>query len=239
MTFGEIKGRITKRLDDDPTTPATYTAAEVSAAVNEGLQLFALLTLCLERTASLGISATAGFYHLLPVLSDYLVPLRLVIGGVKVKPATLAQLDALDPNWRAAVGTTKRYIAKGFDVMGFYPRSTATAAITYARSAAALVNDADVPEIPELYHPLLIDFGAYRVLAPQGGQMLARALGYLSPYLDGAARLAGLVRARALALRYDTLPPELERKDLSRLTSIRKDLLPARKEQPAWQTPQA
>ena len=97
-----------------------------------------------------------------------------------------------------------------------------------------LAADGDIPEIPELYHPALADYGLYDVLAPQGGSMLAKALTYLAGFLSAATRASALVRARSLALRYDTLPMELERFDLSRVTSIRKDLLPARKEQPQW-----
>jgi hypothetical protein len=239
VTYGDIRIAIEHRLDDDPTSPVTYTAAEVLAAVNEGLGFFVLLTLCLEATATIAIVSTAGLYHVLSTLVDFLLPLKLSIAGTRLKPATLNQLNALDPLWRSRINTTTRYISKGFDLLGFFPRSNATVTVTYARSAAALAIDADVPEIPELYHPLLIDYGAYRILAPLGGSMLQRALPYFASFLAGAARVALLVRTRAIALRYDTLPPELDRKDISRVTTLRKDLAPARKEEPSWQSQQA
>ncbi len=228
MTFAELRARVLKRLDDDG---FGYTAAEVNSAINEGLQFFAWLTLCLEGAGDL---TTGASIQPLAIFPDYIAPLRVTVGGVKIRPATPAQLDALDNNWRANTGAPARYWSKGWNLMGFYGSAGATAAMVYARSAAPLANDGDVPEIPELYHPVLADYGVYRVLAPQGGSMLAKALTYFAGFLAAATRVNALVRARSLALRYDTLPMELERYDLSRVTSIRKDLLPARKEQPEW-----
>jgi hypothetical protein len=214
LNLGEIKRRILKRLDDDQLAPAAYSPNEITAAVNEGLQLFCFLTLCLEGTGTVPVDATLAP---LTYISDYIVPLRVEIAGVKIRSARLAQLDALDAAWRSSVAAPTRYWVKGWNLMGFNGAALASATVTYAKWATALESDGDTPAIPELYHPALVDYGTGRVLAPQGGQMLVRASNHIGAFLGDAKRAAALMRTRSKSLQYDTEPPELDRIDLSRL----------------------
>jgi hypothetical protein len=48
----------------------------VDAALNEGLRLFALMTLCIERTVVLKLQPGDSYYSILEVLPDWLLPLR-------------------------------------------------------------------------------------------------------------------------------------------------------------------
>ncbi len=238
MTFLELQTRTLKRLDEDTAAPVTYTLADVKAALNEGYLFFVLLTLCLEKTVSYTVQAATTFQHALTDQADFLAPLRVRAGAAKVRPATLADLDALDPAWKAATGSVSRYGCLGFDLLFFYKRLAApgTVELTYAYSPAEMAADGDVPAIPGEYHPVLPQYAVYRVRESLGAEELVRGLGDLETFLLDAGQLARQVRARSIALGYDKLPFELEKFDLSRLLAVRKDLLPARKEQPAWQS---
>jgi hypothetical protein len=214
----EISDRICQRLDDDPTSPASFTAAEVLAAINEGQELASLLTLCIERVATLAIPGVSPFFQIRGTLPDFLVPLRLSIAGVRIRPATLANLDAQDAAWQATPGTPTRYLALGCNLLGVTPQPATwmDSELIYAAAPHALLSGS-TPEMPEAYHQSLIDYGCYRVKLKEGGQGLQRGLAYFHRYLDDMTRLGDFVRAKSRAANNDTLPFELALFDRSRL----------------------
>jgi len=229
VTVAQISALILSQVDDvdgdgfAPATAPNTTPPEVLAAINEGQELATWLTLCLETTASFPIGAAhsidaAGCWYLpRPVLTDFLVPLRLVYGGTRVRPATLAEMEMENTSWQAAAGTPARYACLGFNLLAITPQASGTAQMTYARSAAPLVNDADVPELFEQYHQNLVDYGVYRVRLKEGAQGMARGLERLNVFLDDMTKLGDWVRARTAAARYDVTPFELALMDRSRL----------------------
>lgn len=224
MTAGEISDRIVARLDDSVSAPGsviatTHPPPEVLMAINEAQELFALMTLCLETTLTLTLTAYSTFVNISTTLPDYLVPLRLSTGAGRVRPATLADLDAENTSWQATSGTPLRYATLGFNLLIVTPQPTADTSSTfrYARSPLRLVNDTDVPEIPLEFHQCLADYGVYRVKLKEGGQQLQRGMKYLNAFMDEATRFGNYVRQRSLAARLDTLPFELALYDRSRL----------------------
>ena len=225
MTVHEISDLIIRQIDDDPTNPVSVapptsgpntTPPEVLAAINEGQNLAAWLTLCLEKTADFPLNGNC-FYQPRPVLTDFLVPLRLTLGGARLRPATLAELESENVRWQSTAATPKRYACLGFNLLIVTPQGTGTAKMTYASSPVPLVNDADVPQLPEPYHCNLIDYGVYRVRLKEGAQGLARGLARLNLFLDDMAALGSYIRSRSVAARYDVEPFELALFDRSRL----------------------
>ena len=230
MTLATMRTVVLQRLDEDPTNPATFTTAEATAALNEAQMLFVLLTLCLEKSAPWTLANATPFSDILAVFTDWILPLRITVAGAKVRPARLTDLDALNSNWQAATGpAVTRYAQLGFSLLVAYPPVGGTLQVVYACAPAPLVNDADVPAIPVLYHQALVDYATYRLREKQGGSEFQDAIKHLSDFLEAAKKMGAFVRARSLAQRYDKLPIELERIDLSRLLKLRKDLLPKAK----------
>ena len=210
MILAAIRALVAGRLDDD-TTP-TYSNGEIDAAINEGLQLFAFLTLCLQTTATLTLTAGPVYTRADLLPADYLVPLRLTFGGAKIRPARMADLDALNMSWPSATGNTPlRYLSLA-DTLRLYPSPATEASVqlTYAQAAPVLTADYHVPVIPDFHHAALADYGTYRLLMPQGGAMLAKALGHLKPFTESAVSVAALMRARGIQEDYDTQPYELK-----------------------------
>lgn len=216
MVASEIAARILARTDD----PSAITAdlPEVMSAINEGQELAALLSLCLETKASLTLGAGMTYGTLLSRLPDYICPLRLSVAGARLRPGTLAEFDAEDDAWQATLGTPARYATLGFDLYAVTPQPTVdtTAQFVYARSPKVMV-EADTPEIPEQYHQSLVYYGKYRVRLKEGAQGLVRGVADLNVFLDAITQLGDWVRARSRASRYDTLPIELALFDRSRL----------------------
>jgi len=230
MQAQDIVTRILARLDQ-PASGGYYTPAEALSAANEAQRFFALLTLGLETTASFTTGSTAPFFHMQSTFQDWLLPLRMTAGGSQVRPARLAELDSLDSGWQTSSGAKAlRYAALGFDFLIIYPASQGlTVNVTYARSPVPMVAQTDVPEFPEQCHPAFVDYGVYRCREREGAQEFQKTLPYLERFLGEAKQYASYIRGRNIALRYDKLPFELERVDLSRLLTLRKGLVPERK----------
>ena len=225
MQLSVIRTRISQRLNEGVTGPVFYPATELTAAINEGLRFFCLLTLGLEQTSTWTPGAT--FTHMLGVFSDWITVLRILDStGAQVRLATLADLASLNPGWPFGSGSPSRYVSLGCDLIGLYGAS-GTLTVVYARAPAALVNDSDVPEIPAEYHPLLVAYGIYRCRQGEGLEEFAKALPYLTTFLDGAQQYAAYVRSRNVGSRYDKVPMELTLYDRSKLLALRPDLLPA------------
>jgi hypothetical protein len=150
----------------------------------------------------------------------------------KLRPARLDELRALDSSWIARPGTPTRYATAGFDGFYVYKQPAVPGSIllvTYARSPLPLVDVNASPEIPQADHAALWQYAVCRLRLAEGGQELQKSLRYLAGFVDAAKKRAAQVRARSLAARYDKLPLELERFDLSRVMRTRPDLIPWRK----------
>jgi hypothetical protein len=239
VTLAQIGALIMTQVDDPtgvsfaPATPPNTIPPEVVNYVNEGQQLAALLTLSFEKTAafsigaSFSIDANGCFYLPRPVLTDLIVPLRLTYNGNRIRPGTIAEIEAENDAWPATAGTPTRYAMLGFNFLVITPQTTGVVQTTYACSPATLVNDADIPQLLEAYHQNLVDYGVYRVRLKEGAQGLARGLERFNLFLDDMTKLGDYVRARTAAARYDVTPFELALMDRSRLVGqlMNKDLV--------------
>jgi hypothetical protein len=224
-----LKKRCWERLDENPLAPTTP-AADVLHAVNQAYLTFVLLTLCLEKTATLALDAQKPIYGIRGQLTDYLRPLRITYergdGHItRVRPASLRELDAIDTNWQVThlstnpVDGPSRYFTVGLNLMGFWrqPNAAMEAQIVYAYSPALLAADGDTPLAPEAYHESLVKFALVWLKLNEGAQELGRVTPLLGEFLADASKLAGVVRARSIAAKYDSLPFELKNYDTSRL----------------------
>jgi hypothetical protein len=207
--------RVSQRLNEAG-TPVYYPKAELVAALNEAQRYFVLLTLGLENSISWTPEAT--FTHMLSVASDWICPLRITDStGAKVRPATLAELAALNPSWISSDTAITRYLSLGADFIGVYGQSFAALTVTYVQAPAALVDDTDVPAIPAEYHAALVSYAIYRCRMVEGAQEFSKTIPYHDRFMDAAKQYAGFVRSRNKGARYDKCPPEDEFFDRSKL----------------------
>lgn len=217
VTVGEFKVRLGALLDDP--THIYYTEAAILHALNVGQRLFALITLCIERTVTIALTNGQDYYDLSAQLTDYLLPLRVTHSGVQLKPDTLNNLDLRNRAWRATAGTPTRYAREGLDRLWITPQPASgvhTLEIVCACEPAALVLDTDIPEVPGDQSTALEDFAVWWLRFFEGGQEHANTLVYLRRFLDDASKYAAFVRAKNRAQGYDNWPPELSLYDKSR-----------------------
>lgn len=221
-----MQTRVLARSGEQSDAGAYYTPEQARIVLNEGQRLFAFFTLCLEGTGTIPLTANQPWYRPLTYLPDWIAPLRLRnsgVGGAKLEPDRLERLDALSSNWQLQSGPSRRYACAGANLLVFNPVPStggATLSVTYARSPLPLVGAGQAPEIPEEYHPDLIDWAIARLRTHEGAQEIGREQGRLRRFWRGVQKLAMYVRTRNLAARYDRLPPEERFFDGSRLADI-------------------
>ncbi len=215
MTSGELIERVLKRVGEDTTTPVYYRASEVLDALNAAQRLFCLLTLCLETSDTLALTATTTFYHLLTSFSDFLMPLQVdVVDGSKVRPGHLTSFDSLSDTWQADAGDPERYDVLGMDLLAITPRPAASGTsltITYAQCPTRMTGENATPEIPAEYHPCLIDGAVVQLRAKEGGQEFGKVLPAWGNFLNEAVKMAEYVRVRMAGRGYDRAPFELSK----------------------------
>ncbi len=221
MTLAKLRDRVLRRLGEDPAATNYYSAADADAKINEGLRLFALLTLYVEKTATFTLVQGETWRHLRVTAADFLVPLRVrIIGGDRLRPARLAELDALKNNWQKNQGAPKRYALLGDDLLAITPQADDGATsleLTYAADATTLTADGDVPGIPTARHPDLADYAVHVLRVREGGIEFAKTRPLMERFLESANETAVDVRSRNKSLSYDTMPLELTLVDRSRL----------------------
>lgn len=226
MILSDLQGRLLNRAGEFPDAlPGNqfYQVSEATAALNSAQRLMALLTLCLETTGDFTLPiapATAPYYKMLPQFPDWLLPLRIRLStGAKLRPSRLSDFAAMDSAWSTTVAVPQRYALLGFDFLAVYPAPylAFTAAITYARCPDLLVTGADVPEVPDEYHPDLIDGAIPLMRVKEGGGELQKTMPNWNRFLDACQKLGDYVRARNQGQGYDYTPVELRRFDRSKL----------------------
>lgn len=216
-TLGDLKTRVYDQLDDDGTY---YTGNEVRHALNAALNLFVLLTLCIEREDSTFEIGTGYSYTISDRITDFLLPLRVVNNAdVRVRPARIHDLDGLSSTWRSDTGAPSRYTVCGYDTLFITPIGNAgdKIRIRYAATPTQLSLDTDTPEIPADQQPHLVDYACWWLRLKEGGQELANAAEWLKRFIDAARKYGDYVRRRSYGQKYDHVPFDLARFDLGRL----------------------
>lgn len=219
MTLSDLDTRLLERIDDDG---SYYTSSERTHALNVALRLFALITLCVERTATFTLASSQAFYTIAasPIsITDFIVPLGLTVAGARVRPATIADLNLYSTSWRATAGTPAYYAQHGYSLFAITPQpanGTTTVDLTYAAVPAALAINGDAPEIPAEQHPCLLDFAQWWLRAKEGGAEFGTTKEMLDRFLDAAQKYATFVSARSKAQLYDRTPPDITEFDRSR-----------------------
>ena len=161
-----------------------------------------------------------------------------LVSDSKIYPVSLSQLRDLDALWMETTGAPLRYGVLGQDLMYFYrtPDVAYELAITLARLPAVLVDDTDEPDILPADHQALVHGATVFCRLKEGGQELAKAMrDDAAIYFEAINTRARATRARGQAQRYDTLPAELDRFDISQKPELRNDL-PPRGKRPPWAT---
>lgn len=211
MNLTTLEGLVWTKLNDGG---GVYYPDAVGA-LSEAQRLFVLLSLCLEKTEPFALTAGQLAYNVLGTLGDLIVPRRIYNSlGAQLRPVTIAQLEAMDSGWQNTPGTPTRYVWRGLDWLAVYPQPVSADSLTivYACSPAPLTEGAVVPQIRPASQYAMVNFAAWALRQPEGGQEFTKFGGLLPEFLAEAAKVAALVAARNQDAGLETAGPfELER----------------------------
>jgi hypothetical protein len=206
MTVAQLEQLVWTKLND---STGTY-YPQALGALNEAQRLFALLSLCLETSATFTLAAGTLGYNVLTQIPGFILPQRTYnSAGEQLRPSTVAELEALDANWMSTPGLPQRYVFRGLDFLMVYPQPAAadTLVIAHSRCPAMLAANGDVPEIRAASQYALANYAAWALRQPEGGQEFAKFAGYLKEFMAEAKKVGDLVRERNKDKGFETVGP--------------------------------
>lgn len=216
MTAADLTRRVLELTGEDAANPVYYTAEVARQAINEAQRIFALLTLCYETTVEMPLSKATPWVSVRPAHPTVMVPLWVGFDGVKLRPRTLREFDALSEEWQAFEGDPAAYCFLGAtELMAVYPQPAedGTLRIVAATVPPAIIADDDEPVIPLEHHASLVDYAVVRVRAMEGGNELLGELWRMDRFLGAVASHSNYTGVRARQRRYDVQPFEMRRFD--------------------------
>jgi hypothetical protein len=160
MNFLQMKNEVRRLLNEmDP--GGFYPEDDLSSWINQGALEVANRLECIEGEASLTVTAgnrTAS----LP--EDFIRFLR-VSTETKLKPTDIDYLDSVNDYWEAVEGAPTHYYLTGRTI-GVYPKpiDNTTINLLYIKAPAMMKNDADICEIPQEYHQIVVYSATYKAL---------------------------------------------------------------------------
>jgi hypothetical protein len=186
-----------------------------TGALNEAQRLFVLLSLCLERTLPFPLTGGQLAYNVLATLPDFILPRRVYnSSGQQLRPATIAELEALDSGWQNTPGIPQRYVLRGLDWLAIYPQPAAadTLNIVYACCPATMEANGDSLQLRAASQYAPVNYSAWALRQIEGGQELAKFSGYRDEFMAEAKKVGDLIRERQRDSGFATaMPFELTR----------------------------
>lgn len=164
MTRAEIRTRILRALNDDPTTPVFWTLDEVNALIQEGMEFLAETTQALKRTFYVPLRAGVAVYHLAGCGDDIVSPYRIWLPELKrrLDAWSLTDLDARQETWMLTTGDPWIWYPIDWQQFGVWPVPATGGGILELNTVvwpAALQDDRETPEFVPADHEALVLFG--------------------------------------------------------------------------------
>lgn len=222
FTLGSLRTRLWKMLDDAD-GGQYYSRDFIDHCLNRAQRLFALLSLCIERTVTFNLTNGQAFYLISDQISDFVAPLRISFNGTRLRSDRIHDMDSRDSTWRARPGNPARYATLGFDLLAITPQPVSgvnTLDFTYSAEPPLMVNPTDVPTLPGDQQAALLDGAYYFCRLPEGGAELQAATVYLKRFIDQAQKYAAFVRSKSRGPLYDVQSFDLRSFDRGRLDVV-------------------
>ena len=148
MIRPELRRRIYRRIDDDPDSPTSITAADVNALIDEAIEVLSEEVRYLSKTAYVPLFSGAQFYNTLAIDPLCLSPVR-VWAMDRERPldyTTIGELNRTQNNWLDdTYERPHHWFSLDHQSFGIYPRVTTSSGevlrIDYYAWAEPVAND--------------------------------------------------------------------------------------------------
>ena len=223
MILSDMRTQVARRCDEDQNqSNRWYTDAVLNAAINDGLTVYASLTLCVESTFSFNTTQGLPWYDLQQIQPGFLVPLRVWTADGQLQKRSLVGFASKQNAWRNWNNPAESYCLIGANLMGLYPPPDGVNTIncTAAVLPTTLSFDAASPNIPTDDHQALVEFAIWFVRIAREGFWEQKAI---ARFFDIVSRRITLVRERAKAERFLFMPPELSKDKMKQLLEDKRE----------------
>lgn len=170
MNLGYIRGLARKRLGE--TTAAFWSDLELNGYINDGLQDIAYKTKCVITSSTFNAYAGQASYGMqanLPVswsITEVYFYNVLTLKFFKLRSTSRTELDETNHGWLSAPNSLPNMFwwDRELDTIYLYPPPDAAyisancVKAYYSTQCPAVVNDTDIPSIPQPMHLAVIDY---------------------------------------------------------------------------------
>ncbi len=199
-TFLDLQTDVSRRLAE-VTGRVYWSQGDIQTAINDGYLELSDASEWFESALDLPLLTDRPYYDLRTCLGDSF----LAVGDAFdvqtnrwLLPTAVRQFDAHDRRWERVTGEPQRVLLRGLWWLGYWPRiqsEIGTIKQFYTALPPILVDDADEPGFPDLFHYACVDFALADLWAQDGET--ARALRCWQAYLAGEQALVAWVGDRA------------------------------------------
>lgn len=163
MTRQELRSKLARSLDLDPTTPGVVTTAEFNQLMDEALEIVAEAIEPIERYVTIPMVGGWTYYRLSAYASDLILPLRLydLTNERPVVFSTLADFDQHFLRWETVTGDPQWWAYPGWDWIALYPHAKGDGGVLrldYAAWAQTPLDDAVPLELQEAEEDTVLGF---------------------------------------------------------------------------------
>lgn len=196
MTRQELQTRILTALNDSPTQPVYWTAAEVQGWLTEGLEVLCEQALLIRRTFVIPRRPGVSVYQLPGIGANILAPTRVWLPATRrrLQAVTLAELDMIYSLWMLSPGESLYWAPLSLDQFVIWPapgEASGWMEVSCVCWPEPLQDDDDMPELRSNQCEALVTYGqamgalkqnmpqqlllAMQTFAQQGGDVRAQA----------------------------------------------------------------
>ena len=202
MLFSELQTEVFRRLDEDSSSPAFWSLADVKTAINEGYEEMSDASEWYERNANLTLLSKRTYYDLRTALgSEQVLTLKHAYNQTTRRwlyPGELRELDYRTfHQWEDITGEPEQFFLRGLFWLGTFPKQTAdlgSLKLYYTAIPLALSDDADEPGFPEEFQYGLVEYAIGDLLAQEAETQ--KALAHFDEYLNYEAGLTAWTEGR-------------------------------------------
>lgn len=157
MNVSDMKASVLLKCNLPSADYTLFPEADMLSLFNEAQKEIIRITSCLEGIYTLNTTAGTSTYTF---DTDFIYIKRLGYNGKIITQLTERDLDLIDDDWQARTGEPTNFVFYSPKTILLYPIPTEVKQLkaTCVIIPTALVNNSDTPEIPSMWHSIIVDY---------------------------------------------------------------------------------
>jgi len=216
MTRSQIADRIVRNLDDAGLVH--FTAVDATDSIQDGYDLLALLSCCIEKITTINFVANKVFYDLSATISDYYRIFAIYNQKTKrwMEPLHWREFQNFGLNWEINSGEAQAWTPLGYSTIAITRAptvSTSSMLVMYCAQASVLASS-DSPDFPPDLHDTLVEYGTGDLMDQD--LEFSKSILYMNRFNEKALRIKGFMNKRSLPDRIYSLMAQWNEASISK-----------------------